>query len=71
MSNQVLDRELLNTSLEPSKTLAQIAAEQGKKPLKFEELRRLGRFFPAHESVDELVNSVYAQRNETGKRHID
>ncbi len=71
MSNQILAEELLDTSLEPGKTLAQIAAEQGKKPLKFEELRRLGRFFPADESVDELVNSVYAQRNETGDRRID
>lgn len=71
------DREALrdwldaNQPSKPSKTLAQIAEEQGKKPLKFEQLRKLGRFFPAEESVDELVNSVYAQRKEPGRRHID
>ncbi len=71
MPNQVLDKETVEIPIAPSKTLAQIAAQQGKKPLKFEELRKLGRFFPADENVDELVRSVYEQRNLPGKRQLD
>jgi hypothetical protein len=59
-----------NPPIKPHKTLAQIAKEQGKKPLKFAELRKLGEFFPAEESVDELVHSIYEQRNKPGSRHL-
>jgi hypothetical protein len=52
----------VNQDIAPSKTLAQIAKEQGKKPLKFDELRRLGRFFPADENVDEVISFIAASR---------
>ena len=37
------------------KTIEQIASEQGKRPLKFSELRELGSFFPDDENVDDLI----------------
>jgi hypothetical protein len=43
---------------EPPRTIEEIAAEQGKKPLNFSEIRGLGTFFPADESIDELIETV-------------
>jgi len=53
--------------IRPRKTLAQLAAEQGKKPLKYDELRKLGEFFPEDESVDDLVNFVREGRRDRNR----
>ena len=49
---------------QPRKSIEQMAAEQGKKPLNFEELRALGSFFPEEESVDDLVEIVREMRRD-------
>lgn len=46
----------------PKKTIAQIAVEQGKSPLNFSEIRKLGSFFPEEESVDDLIRTVRSLR---------
>jgi len=66
--------ELLTASTsraERRKTLEQVAAEQGKKPLDFAELRKLGAFFPEDESVDELVQTVREMRRDQADRSVD
>ncbi len=68
---RLLDRLAANRPIKPRKSLAQLAAEQGKKPLKYEELRKLGEFFPADESVDELIEFIRESRRETYHRSID
>ncbi|MCI0391372.1 MAG: hypothetical protein MOB07_21735 [Acidobacteria bacterium] len=55
----------------PHKTIEQIAAEQGKGPLNFDELRRLGEFFPADESIDELVQTVRDLRHDQMDRDVE
>ena len=50
------------------KTIEQIAAEQDKRPLDFEEIRRLGSFFPEEESVDDLIGTVQALRQDGSTR---
>lgn len=57
--------------IRPRKTLAQLAAEQGKKPMKYEELRKLGEFFPEDESVDDLVNFVREGRRDRNPRRLE
>lgn len=59
------------TKNRPRKTLEQIAGEQGKKPMAFAEIRRLGEFFPQDESVDDLVSSVQEWRRDSGERRLD
>ena len=54
---------LLRPVLRPRKTIEQLAAEQGKKPVNFDELLKLGEFFPQEESVDDLVNTVQQWRS--------
>ncbi|HWQ36825.1 MAG TPA: hypothetical protein VNQ79_28595 [Blastocatellia bacterium] len=54
----------------PRKTIEQLAAEQGKKPLRFEELRKPGEFFPEDESIDNLVNFIRESRRDTQERRI-
>ena len=56
---------LLIPVIRPRKTIEQLAAEQGKKPVDFDELLKLGEFFPEEESVDDLVNTVRAWRSGT------
>ncbi len=56
---------LLMPVIRPRKTIEQLAAEQGKKPVDFDELLKLGEFFPEEESVDDLVNTVRAWRSGT------
>jgi len=51
----------------PRKTIEQMAAEQGKKPLNFAELRKLGSFFPEEESVDDLVKTVRELRRDRSR----
>ncbi len=67
---RLLDRLAANRPIKPRKSLAQLAAEQGKKPVKFDELLKLGEFFPAEESVDDLVNFVRESRRDSGPRSI-
>lgn len=57
--------------IRPRKTLEQLAAEQGKKPVKFEELLKLGEFFPEEESVDDLVNFTRDERRDYSERSLD
>jgi hypothetical protein len=62
---------LLMPVLRPRKTIEQLAAEQGKKPVNFDELLKLGEFFPEEESVDDLVNKVQEWRSERYARSTD
>jgi hypothetical protein len=57
--------------LQPRKSLAELAAEQGKKPVDFEELLKLGEFFPAEESVDDLVAFIRKSRSDGQSRSLD
>jgi hypothetical protein len=59
--------ELLTTRLSealPQKTIEQIATEQGKSPLNFDEIRNLGSFFPEDDSVDDLINTIQSLRRD-------
>ncbi len=62
---------LLQPVIRPRKTIEQLVAEQGKKPLNFAELRRLGKFFPEDESVDDLVRTVREWRDVPSTRNLD
>jgi hypothetical protein len=53
------------------KTIEQIASEQGKRPLKFSEIRELGSFFPDDENVDDLVKMVQTLRQDKSARDLD
>lgn len=55
----------------PHKTLEELAAEQGKKPVNFDELLKLGEFFPEDESVDDLVTFVQESRRDSWNRSIE
>lgn len=48
--------------IRPLKSLAELAAEQGKHPVDFDELLRLGEFFPAEERVDDLIAFIRQSR---------
>lgn len=52
----------------PPPTIEQVAAQQGKGPIDFDEIRRLGRFFPQDEKVDDLVNLVRDLRQDKSER---
>lgn len=56
---------------QPHKPLEQIAREQGKHPVDFDELLKLGEFFPEEESVDELVSAVGEWRRDSSERRIE
>lgn len=68
---EALLEALLMPVIRPKKTIEQLAVEQGKKPVDFDELLKLGEFFPEEESVDDLVNTVQEWRNERFTRSID
>ncbi len=55
----------------PQKTIEQIASEQGKGPLDFSKLRKLGSFFPEEENVDDLIQLVRSVRQDTSARNMD
>ena len=57
--------------IKPRKTIEQLAAEQGKRPVNFDELLRLGEFFPQDESVDDLVNFIRKSRRDSRERSIE
>ena len=51
--------------------LERMVIAQGKKPLNFAELRKLGEFFPEDESVDDLVNAIREWRRDTRDRSVE
>jgi hypothetical protein len=55
----------------PKKNIEQIAVEQGKRPLRFSEIRELGSFFPEDESVDELIRTVRSLREDKSVRKLN
>jgi hypothetical protein len=55
---------------QPLKSLEQLMAEQGTRPLKFEELLPAADIAP-DESADEMVDWIYAQRRRDTHRSID
>lgn len=55
--------------LKPLKSIEQLAAEQGTRPLKFEEM--LGDFWPEDESVDDFIAAVRQWRSEGEQRSFD
>ena len=55
----------------PKKSITQIAAEQGKAPLSFSEIRELGSFFPEDENVDDLIRTVRSLREDKTSRNLD
>ena len=57
--------------MKPRKTLEELAAEQGKKPVNFDDLLKLGDFFPKDESVDDLVSFVRESRRDSSNRSIE
>ena len=59
---RLLDYLAAEQPIRPRKSIAEIAAEQGKGPIDFDELLRLGEFFPADESVDDLIAFVRDSR---------
>ena len=66
--------ELLNARIAqtpPTKTIEELAAEQGKGPLDFATLRNLGAFFPPDENVDDLISTVRNLREDKATRPLD
>ncbi|MGH9768581.1 MAG: hypothetical protein ACREAB_14205 [Blastocatellia bacterium] len=55
---------------ESPKTIEQIAAEQGVKPIDFDELRRLGGFWPEDESIDDFTAFVRESRRDDPYRRL-
>lgn len=53
------------------KSITQVAAEQGKSPLSFSEIRELGSFFPEDESVDDLIRTVRILGEDKSSRNLD
>lgn len=49
---------------ETPKTIEQLAAEQGKGPVNFDDLLKRGEFWPEDESVDDFVAFVRESRKE-------
>jgi hypothetical protein len=55
----------------PHKSLEQLSTDQGKKPVNFDDLLKLGEFFPEDESVDDLVNFIRISRKDSQGRNIE
>ncbi|MEK7833531.1 MAG: hypothetical protein AAB401_20750 [Acidobacteriota bacterium] len=58
------ERRRLNAALavERPKTIEELAAEQGKGPVNFDELLKLGEFWPEDESIDDFNAFVRESR---------
>ena len=56
---------------EAPKSIEQIAAEQSVEPINFEELRKLGEFWPEDESIDDFIAAVREWRRDEPDRSID
>lgn len=66
--------ELLNARIAqtpPTRTIEELAEEQGKGPLDFAKIRDLGSFFPADESVDDLIRTMRNLREDKATRPLD
>ena len=64
-------REILNAEaayFDPVKKIEQLSAEQGTKPLNFEEM--LGNFWPEEESTEEFLTILRRWRNEDERRSL-
>ncbi len=64
-------REMLNAEanrFDPGQRIAQLVAEQGTRPLRFEEM--LGDFWPEEESTDDLLATLREWRSEGENRSI-
>jgi hypothetical protein len=68
---RLIDVLAARQSIRPRKTLEQLAAEQGKTPVDFDVLVRLGEFFPEDESVDDLVSFIRESRQDSRVRSIE
>jgi hypothetical protein len=68
---QTIADDLMLSPIKPLKPLAQWAAEQGKQPINYEELRKLGEFFPEEESVDELIAFIRESRRDRDSRELE
>lgn len=55
-------------TIEPIITIEQLAAEQGTRPMDFEEM--LGDFWPEEENVDDFITTLRAWRSETWQRSL-
>jgi hypothetical protein len=55
----------------PTKTIEELAKQQGKRPLDFGRIRDLGAFFPADESIDDLISTVRILREDKATRPLD
>lgn len=55
---------------EVPKTIEEIAAEQGVGPIDFDELRKLGEFWPEDESIDDFNAFIRESRQEDPFRRI-
>ncbi len=57
-----------SSEIQPAVTIEQLAAEQGTKPMDFEEM--LGDFWPEDESVDEFTAALRDWRSENWQRNL-
>ncbi len=75
MTETTLDQMVADTltlpPIKPLKPLAQWVAEQGKQPINYEELRKLGEFFPEEESVDDLIAFIRESRRDRDSRELE
>ena len=55
---------------EAPKTIEQIAVEQGVGPLDFDELGKLGKFWPEDENIDDFIAFVRESRHEDPYRRL-
>ena len=56
--------------LTPREKLERMVIAQGKKPLNFAELRKLGEFFPEDESVGDMAPAIREWRRDTRDRSV-
>lgn len=66
MAKQELDVHNTANDFFESADIATLAKQQGVGPLDFAKARRLGRFWPQDESIDDFVASVRRWRDEEG-----
>lgn len=62
-------RELLLSPPQPLTSIEELAAQQGTRPLSFDEM--LGDFWPEDETADEFIATLRQWRNETNRPQLD
>jgi hypothetical protein len=71
MAKQELDvHETANHDFFETVDVETLAKQQGVGPLNFAKARRLGRFWPQDESIDDFVATVRRWRDEEGAREM-